>query len=168
MAEEKTHHIRIKIGDAEFEATGPSAKVQQQFKAFKEMVSALGSTKTASDNNKKTEENNKGNIDEAAIARIFQDSGDLISLTATPATDDKGDSLLLLLYGYTKLKGEPKVTGVTLMKAARQSGVIVNRIDRFMNTKTDYILSGGAKRGRRYSLNNRGLQHVETIIKDML
>lgn len=70
--------------------------------------------------------------------------------------------------GYGKLKGEHKITGVTLMKAARQSGVKVSRVDRYMEMKKDYVLSGGAKRGRRYSLNNKDTRYVEDMINSML
>lgn len=165
-----TNRIHIKLGDYEFEAQGPADIVNQQFEAFQEMVNRLGKVPEPPDIPKTEQENESEQaIDNDVYSRIFHESGDLLSLTATPKTDDsEADALLLLVYGYYKLKNEPKITGVTLMKAAKQSGVYINRVDRYMDTKKEFILTGGAKRGKRYSLNNKGIQYVEEMIVDML
>ncbi len=164
------NRIHIKLGDYEFEAQGPADIVNQQFEAFREMVKHLGKVPKPTDAPKTDQDNKEEQLfDNNAYSRIFHESGDLLSLTATPKTDNsEADALLLLIYGYDKLKNEPKITGVTLMKAARQSGVFINRVDRYMDTKKEFILTGGAKRGKRYSLNNRGVQYVDEMIADML
>lgn len=164
------NRIHIKLGDYEFEAEGPTDVVNKQFEAFQDMVKHLGSVPKVPDAPKTDQDNESEQlIDNTAYSRIFHESGDLLSLTATPETDtSNADALLLLIYGYYKLKNEPKITGVTLMKAARQSGVSINRVDRYMDIKKEFILTGGAKRGKRYSLNNKGMQYVEEMIKEML
>ena len=167
---DSVNRIHIKLGDYEFEAEGPPDIINQQFEAFQEMVKTLLNASKNSTTDKPDPEDSIGKaIDDTALSRIFHESGDLLSLTATPETDDsKGDALLLLIYGYNKLRNEPKITGVTLMKATRQSGVSINRVDRYMDTKKEFILAGGVKRGKRYSLNNKGIQYVEEMIRLML
>ena len=76
--------------------------------------------------------------------------------------------MLMLLYGYTKLGTEQSVTGTTLMKAAKLSGVSIGRIDRVMDGKNkEYVLAAGAKKGRRYSLNNPGITKTEQLMRDL-
>lgn len=164
------NRIHIKLGDYEFEAEGPTDVVNKQFEAFQDMVKHLGSVPKSPDAPKTDQDNESEQlIDNKAYSRIFHESGDLLSLTATPETDNSNaDALLLLIYGYYRLKNESKITGVTLMKAAKQSGVSINRVDRYMDIKKEFILTGGAKRGKRYSLNNKGVQYVEEMIREML
>lgn len=183
MTDEQTHRIRIKIGQAEFDAEGPRDLVNEQFTAFMEAVKAVGANNPQAespDGHDKGDEGGQGGekppsgrgggqISDDLLNRVFFDHGDLISLSAIPDTDNqKADSLLLLLYGFGKIKSEPKVTGVTLMKACRQSGVNMDRVDRIIDARADLVMAGGAKRGKRYQLNNKGVQHVEGIIRDML
>ena len=167
---DNVNRIHIKLGDYEFEAQGPTDIVNQQFEAFQEMVKDLGKALKPPDTPKNNQDNEAEQpIDSKVHSMIFHESGDLLSLTATPETDNpQADALLLLIYGYCKLKNEPKITGVTLMKAAKQSGVFINRVDRYMDIKKEFILTGGAKRGKRYSLNNKGTKYVEDMIKKML
>ena len=164
------NRIHIKLGDYEFEAEGPTDIINKQFEAFQELVKNLGNAaKNFTSDKPDPEVSIDETIDNTELSRIFHESGDLLSLTATPETDDsKADALLLLIYGYNKLMNELKITGVTLMKAARQSGISINRVSQYMDTKKEFILTGGTKRGKRYSLNNKGIQYVEDMITEML
>lgn len=177
--ESDTQKIRIKIGEAEFEAEGPSELVQSQFTAFLDAVSKAPAEKSPSagassdPNSGLKPPANPGDpppsISSEEMNCVFHDNGEFVSLSATPVGDGRqADSLLILLYGFAKLKNEPKVTGVMLMKAMRQSGVTIDRVDRVIESKQEYILMGGSKRGKRYSLNNRGYQYVEGLIRDLL
>lgn len=178
MTEEKTHRIRVKIGQAEFEAEGPLDTVNEQFTSFMQAVQAAGSTVSNQETPRDEQDRDgdkgggrppgAGEVTNELLDRVFHDHGDIISLTAIPDTENqKADSLLLLLYGFDKLKGESKITGVTLMKACRQSGVKMDRVDRIIDARSDLIMSGGAKRGKRYQLNNKGILHAEEIIRGM-
>ena len=167
---DSVNRIHIKLGDYEFEAEGPTDIINKQFEAFQELVKNLGNAaKNFTSDKPDPEVSIDETIDNTELSRIFHESGDLLSLTATPETDDsKADALLLLIYGYNKLMNELKITGVTLMKAARQSGISINRVSQYMDTKKEFILTGGTKRGKRYSLNNKGIQYVEDMITEML
>jgi hypothetical protein len=169
---EQAHRIKIKIGNAEFDAEGSPELVKEQFKEFMAAVSLMGPEKSANPTpaaNLPALPNpplvDKTGVDASILERIFM-RGDPLSLAALPKTDNANpDALLVLLYGYTKILGSPQVTGTMLMKSAKKSGVNVDRIDRVINAHADFILSAGAKKGMRYSLNNRGIQAAEQIIR---
>lgn len=167
-----TQKIKIKIGDAEFEAEGPSELVRAQFSEFMAAINrapaiaplatpvvpptgAVGDTPPPSDG-----------ISTALMSRVFRtDNG--ISLYVIPKGDNsKSDGLLLLLYGFAKLVNEHTVTGTSLMQAAKRSGLNIDRVDRFMVNNEQFTNSSGLKKGKRYSLNNRGIQQAEKIIKE--
>jgi hypothetical protein len=54
------------------------------------------------------------------------------------------------------------------MQAARQSGVTVARADVALKSKSDLVMAAGVRRGRRYSLNNRGNIYAENLIRRMI
>ena len=92
-----------------------------------------------------------------------------MSLLATPKSEKAdADSLLVLIYGLTEVKGEQAVTGTTLRKSASKSGVNVGRIGETLNARADLIQAGGERKGRRYSLNNRGIAEAERLIQTMV
>ena len=164
------HKIRIKIGDAEFEAEGPTDLVTDQYKAFMNAVSTMAAKPeppaTTMNQSGESPDPLAAEIDSESLSKIFHQKGDVVSLSAMPS--DKSDALILLLYGYLQLANVDKVTGVTMMKAAKQSGVGIDRVDRVIDSRSEYILTGGAKRGKRYSLNNKGIQYAQTIIQELL
>ncbi len=165
-----TQKIKIQIGDAIFEAEGPVSIVEQQFQAFIGLLNKLPEKPKPAKNldpdggNGNPEETQP--ISQAMLDKVFRDEGDFISLSARP--QDAGDALLILLYGFDHIKNEPKVTGVTMMKAAKKSGVQIPRVDRYMNENAEFVLTGGVKRGKRYSLNNRGIEYAEKIIRGLI
>ena len=180
------HHIKTKIGGTEFEARGAPELVEKQFLAFLEAAKALNSgtgngmpiesneadTPSADRSGAEIESHSSteplgadGPVEQSLLDRIYHVDGNLVSLTALPS--DKTDALLMLIYGNDVLGGMNKVTGATLMKGAKQSGLPVDRIDRFLNRRTDLVLSGGAKRGRRYHLNNQGKAYVRKLLGEM-
>jgi hypothetical protein len=166
----KTQKIKIQIGDALFEAEGPTSIIEQQFQAFVGLLSKRPEESKLPENLDIGSGNGKPQslqpISDAMLEMVFRDEGDYISLSARPP--NPGDSLLVLLYGFERIKKEPKVTGVMMMKAAKKSGVTIPRVDRYMNENAELVLTGGAKRGKRYSLNNRGTEHAEKIIRGLV
>ena len=180
------HHIKTKLGGTEFEARGTPELVEKQYLAFLEAAKALiseagsgiltesneGDTPSADRSGAEIESPTStepvgvdGPMEQSLLDRIYHTDGNLVSLTALPS--DKTDALLMLIYGNDVLGGMNKVTGATLMKGAKQSGLSVDRIDRFLNRRTDLVLSGGAKRGRRYHLNNQGKAYVKKLLDEM-
>lgn len=67
------------------------------------------------------------------------------------------------------LGGEPQVTGSRLMKAAVQSGLQIDRIDRTLTTAIGpYVTTAGFKKGRKYGLTNPGVRKAEDILRAIL
>jgi hypothetical protein len=171
MAE--THKLRIKIGDAEFEAEGSQESIKLQYDAF---LAALAATpKSAAKPPFPWEGQGGGAPDPAAnqdqdqlIGKAYNVDGDkdLVSLKYLPKGENReADALLLLLYGYSKLKGAEAVLGTQLLKAARQSGLTLDRVDRHIAKHDAFLMKGGARKGMKYSLNNQGFVKAAELLK---
>jgi hypothetical protein len=158
------YKLRIKLGASEFEAEGPEETVKAQFEAFLAAASHLEQTTTtarAMDLGPA-----QGPKADATVDRAFsQDREGYVSLRVLPATQDRvADALLLLLYGFRTLKQSDEVPATTLMEAARQSGLQIQRIDRSIAPHEELITKGGTRRGGRYGLNNRGIARAESLL----
>jgi hypothetical protein len=101
------------------------------------------------------------------LSRLFNIGKDgVVSLKLLPkGTNRSADALLLLLYGYRRLKNADNIYGTQLMKAARVSGVLVERIDRSLSPHADFFMRGGRKRSANYTINNQGVTAAEAMIK---
>jgi hypothetical protein len=73
-----------------------------------------------------------------------------------------------LLYGYRTLGNASDVNAGNLMQAARQSGLQLTRIDQTISFYQSLITEGGLRRGKRYGINNQGVNHAEQLIQGML
>ena len=214
MEDQPSQKMRIRIGEAEFEADGPTQLIQEQFTRFMDVVERLGAqaivtppapaqpfitgmSPTAVSSAGPMAMPGSGSavwsppsavveggasgftpqppslapapVGEETMGRVFRRDGDIVTLLALPRTSDVGaDTLVVLLYGFLKILGRNAVTGVTLAKAARQSGVDMPRIDNVIAKRKEYVLAAGSRRGRIYSLNNRGVAHAETTVRQIL
>ena len=54
------------------------------------------------------------------------------------------------------------------MKAVRQSGVQLPRLDRTIQHYHQLIISGGFKKGKRYGLNNQGLLRAHKLVMELI
>jgi hypothetical protein len=187
--------VRIKAGNFEFEAEGAIDDYRESLAQFVALVEKVGDRLAAPASGGATAPGTNqtitpgtgainlggepptveivppasAGIGEDTIARLFRRDGDGISLLALPKGDDGGaDAVIALLYGFNRLLNRSAVTGVTLMKAAKQSGVNIPRVDTTMAKREDYVLAAGARRGRVYSLNNRGVQYAESVLRRTL
>ena len=85
------------------------------------------------------------------LSRVFalDQDGVPVSLLHKPKTEaQNADALLMILWGFRELKNTEQVTAFELMKAARKSGVQLERLDRVIG-KSPYVTIGGAKSGTR-------------------
>jgi hypothetical protein len=183
----KDAKLKIKLGDHAFEFEGDAAMAQGMYEAFLAALkssaaapAAPAQTPTATPAPVQEQLNDgKGALTPAPtpapnpfqemmtpLARVFVERDGVISLQALPKTENpEGDALVLLLYGYQELKSsEYPVTGVRMMQAAKLSGVKVDRIDRTFDGQTQYVLTAGQRRGKRYQLNNLGIVRAKEII----
>ena len=166
MADEP-YKLHVKIGDAVFEAEGPKDTVEAQFQLFLEL--ARNAPPPPPSPIEPPAPQTRETLTDEESRQLFDDEGELISLHVLPPTENRQrDTLLLLLWGYRVLKRQVAVTAGELIHAARQSGLKLDRIDRILNASTEYVRSGGAKKGKRYSLNNQGINHAAQLARSML
>lgn len=168
----ETSRIKVKIGDNEFEAEGPTDIVKEQFEAFKEIIRlapAKTSTTTLSDSVQTIVNQFAANgIPMLNLDKIMHVSGRIVSLTALPMTPE--DAALLIMLGHKELKKNVSVTGQEIGDGLDQSGRPVARVDRIMESaiKDALVLKSGVKRATRYRLSNQGLVKAQKLASDLL
>jgi hypothetical protein len=162
--------IRIKLGDAEFEAEGTEESVNAQYEQF---IAALDRrnivpTPAAAIAPKFAENGTQATatpFDDSLVPRIFElRQDDVVTLKVLPKGPDKeADSILLLLYGYRKMKNEESVLATKLLLASKYSGVSIYRPAHALAQYESLIIRGGQKKGTTYTLNNQGVRKAEEI-----
>jgi len=176
----ENHRIKVKLGDAEFDAEGKPEVVQAQYEAWLALVSSLpkapaepaaplgAAAAPVGGQSPPPGSEAPSGVPFTIMDRVFR-QGDVLSLAARPRGDSADeDAMLAILYGYLKLKNLSTVTGTLLMKSAKVSGVPIGRVDRTMNGLASYVLAAGVKKAKRYQLNNPGISRAEEIIKAIL
>jgi hypothetical protein len=165
------HRIKIKLGDAEFEAEGSEQSVQAQYLQFLEALKSVAPSKpppalAAAPRGRIEGQQpaDKVHIDEIA-ANIFELRQDgVVALKVLPKGNDReGDALLLILLGYRRLKNEEAVLATHLLKAAQISGIDVYRPANALVVHDNFIIRGGQRKGSTYRLNNQGVRKAEEI-----
>jgi hypothetical protein len=166
-----SYKIHVKIGDSEFSAEGTEALVKEQYDRFLEIVG----NKPAADRSRPSDQKPNSNGNGIAppprdkLSRLFEvDGNGLVSLRILPRTDNRdADALLLILYGFKTQADKADVNSGQLMVAAKQSGLQMDRIDRVIAVHKQYVTDGGFKRGKRYGLNNQGVNKAQDLINGL-
>lgn len=160
-----TLKIKMKIGEHEFEADGPAEIVQKQLASFKELIATAPNLQepTPSKQHKAAE-----NLPHLPLEKILKVDGRIVSLTAKCQTVE--DAVLLVLLGQKENRNNQSVTGAEVIDGLKQSGYMLERIDRIMDKLTDdgSIITVGAHRSRRYRLSNTGLSKSLLIAKEVI
>lgn len=176
------YKVRAQFGAFAFEAEGDKDTVMEQYRMF---LDALKATSAAVPLPKSTPPQSvpvtqveslergidlpapdSGGISPELLERAYSRERGVISLRVIPpGKTGAADALLLLLLGYHVLKGEHDVYGTQLMKAARISGLPIDRIDRVISDHRGLFIRGGARRGARYALNNQGKVRAKAILE---
>jgi hypothetical protein len=179
-----TYKLVIKLPTGgEFQGEGPEAAVKEDYARFLEAVKSVvpvppsGNMSVVQPLNQPLAPRSEaaaivteGAADRSLLDRLFSvDRTGTVSLRALPRSERRdADTLLVLLYGFQALKGEHAVTSGRLMKAARQSGIQADRIDRILASQSAFVTAAGFKKGRRYGLNNPGARRAEEILGEIL
>ena len=174
---EGPHKLTIKLPNgAEFSAEGTEDSIKEMFKKFEQLWNQPAPARPAP--MMPTEAVvapvaaavAEAGAESQLMDRLFvTDDYAGVSLLAKPTGDNaNGDALIALLYGFAKLLNENSPTAIKLMRAAEKSGVKVDRLDRVLNNESQWITTSGARKGKRYGLNNPGLLHAEEILKSIL
>lgn len=167
-----TYRIKIKIGNNEFEAEGPSDIVREQFEAFKQLVSSIpiqqDTPEPASDQQTIPVQQLAAESGLPIYDKVFKVDGRVISLTALPGS--LPDAILMLAFGQRHYRKNDSITGSELMDGLKQSGYKADRIDRQMDkfVTEGLVIRIGAGRGTRYRLTNQGLLKSQMLTKDLL
>ena len=166
------YRLKIKIGEHEFDAEGPTEIVQSQFEAFKDLVSSLpkNSAVERSNTNAQMQVDNALGANESSLAleKITQTDDRVVSLTAHPETID--DALLILLLGQRTFRANDAVTGSELIGGLRQSGFTVTRVDWRLERLAagGMIIKIGSNRASRYRLTNQGMSKAQGIARALI
>ncbi len=168
------HRLRIKIGNAEFDAAGSEESVKAQYSAFLEALKAAPpSTGThtpppfaPSPGGAQPTPDQPNVLIDANAVRAFTVRGESVSLNALPRTENPAaDAILLLLWGYEHFKQQTSVPSTTLADSARSSGLDLDRVDRSLAPQNRYFMRAGSRKGTRYSLNNPGRTHAAALLQ---
>ena len=174
---EATYKIRVKIGEAEFQAEGNQQTINPQFERFLNFLQHATARSVAESIRKPEAQNDttkRPAITEEMLARVFvSDESGLVSLHALPPKGEgethEADALVLILYGFRRLRDHGTVMVDQLIKAARQSGIDPGgRVSRILDQRRDMITRSGTRRGTKYGLNNRGTAHAESLMTTIL
>jgi|SRR3954462_9546826 len=170
----ETSKIKIKIGQHEFEAEGPTETVQSQFQAFKELIATAqtqindtSATPHIQEQNRETQQQQRQN-GALPLDRIMRMEGRIISLTAQAGSAE--DSVLLVMLGQRTYRNNETVTGGEVMDGLLQSGIRIPRVDRVMERLADggLIIRIGSNRATRYRFTNQGMVRAQEIAKAVI
>jgi hypothetical protein len=170
--------LRVKIDGQEFEAEGPAELVQGQFETFRAMMQETPRRANAGLPRQKgtdlpaLSEQTRGTeapTHREGLADLFRMAPQPhpLSLRQLPTgTSPEADAVLLLLFGYQRLRNEDDVPATTLNASLAQSGCRTTRLDRilkvYLNARS--IVRTGRGKGGRYRLTNVGLQKAESLL----
>jgi len=159
-----TQKLKLKIGDHEFEAEGPTDVVQAQFAAWRELVMATPAQAPLS-TPAATQSAPPGATPDGkpSLDKITKVDGRVVSLTARGTSLE--DEILLVLFGQKVLRNNDSVTGAEVLDGLRLTGRTVNRVDYQLDKLTTLgdVITIGTGRARRYRLTNQGFSKAGTL-----
>lgn len=164
--------LKIKIGDYEFEAEGPVATVQAQLDAFKELVAnapkVSPTTAAANDEPPSNREAPPPKNDQLRLDAIMKVEARIVSLTVNAASVE--DAIRLILLGQKFYRSNDTVSGAEIIDGLKQSGIVVDRVDRQMKKIADegHVIVVGIRRATRYRLTNAGVNRAQEIARELI
>ncbi len=162
--------LKVKIGDHEFEATGPTDEVAKQFADFKELIATLpAKTPDIVLHDIVPDPTASSFLPSPAseIMKIFKVDDRVVSLTAKPSNEN--DAALLILLGQKALRKNEASTGGEVKDGLEQSGYKPLRVDRMMDgfVAEGLVLINGKNRGKKYRLSNPGLAKAQALADEL-
>jgi hypothetical protein len=175
--------IHARVGNSVFKAEGPQDVVKEGFDLFLGVLTSIPGAVPKT--NGKHPANGKPNaakeeglsedfheqfepVTKELLDRAFRIDGKSLSLSVLPQTNDRNaDAILLLVYGYAVLRDQKEIGAYSLAASARQSGVMISRVDRTLSKMPTYIMRGGSGQATRYSITNPGRAKAEKLLAEM-
>ena len=170
--------IHVKLGDAEFNGDGPEEIVKAAFEQFlraqrENAAQALPRPPAVTPPLMGEGINGilpPGAIDQELLDRVFQKDDDIVSLRMLPQRNNnpnwQADSVILLLYGFSRVANVSDVPVTKLNLGLRKSGITVTRVDSIVDVHNALYMKGGVRSGGRYTLNNQGKTTAERWLKE--
>jgi hypothetical protein len=179
--------LKMRIGEAEFEADVPESEVQPMYHQFLSMLERRNQASVALfDAGAKAVARDRAIVaidragssvemrgeapNRALLARVFDlhESGAVTLKVLPTGPDPNTHAMLLLLYGYYRLKNEESVLVTQLFRAAEQSGLPLRRpVSRYVRNSR-FVVRGGSRKGSHYSLSGQGLVVAEEITAKLI
>lgn len=164
---EAMHKIKVTIGSNSFEAEGPEDLVTAQYNAFLEAISSQ--PKRIVEEFTPPKGALSVDLTPEELAHVFLIEADGISLIRKPRTENpKADGVLVLLYGYQKLRDEKVVGAAALLNAAKASGLGLDRLDKIVKERSAFIQASGLRRGVRYTLTTPGVMEARKLVRALI
>lgn len=162
------HKLKIKIGEYEFEASGPVEVVQAQFDEFKELIRSIAPAPQTKVSPIPAANQSGEVLPPLPLEKILKVDGRVVSLTAK--CDSIDEAVMLILLGQKESRNNQEVTGAEIMDGLEVSGYKLPRVDRTMDKLSGdgSVITVGLHRARRYRLSNSGLAKALLIAKDVL
>jgi hypothetical protein len=159
-------HMKMKIGDAEFEADVAEDRVKPMYDQFLVMLEHRDHPAVranGADAPPKTH-------DQASLEQIFEirPDGTVVLKLLPKGPDKEADAMLLLLYGFYLLKNEECVLATHLFRAAEQSGVSLRRPANEYVRNGRFVVRNGQRKGSNYALNSQGLAMAQEIAAQLM
>lgn len=166
MAENYT--LRVKIGDAEFDADGPEATVKEAYQLFLDTIKTTGTASAPKDKTFRDPDP----VDHSLLDRAFKldEKREVVSLKFQPSTEgdqQKADAAILLIYGFQQLLNLENVRITKLNEGLRQTGLTQKRMDGFIGVHKGLYIKSGQRAGSRYALTNSGDEWAENALSDV-
>jgi hypothetical protein len=173
--------IKMKFGDAEFEADVQEDRVQPMYAQFlctlqrrsrvpSRPIDGAGLASARRALAWQPNVSPAESSDQELLTRIFdlgEDGGVALKMLPT-GPNMEADAMLLLLYGYYRLKNEECVLATQLFRAAEQSGISLRRPANEYARNARFVVRGGRRKGSHYALNSQGIAMAKEIVTKVI
>ena len=180
--------LRIKLRDCEFEADGSQAFVNEQFKAFRQLIADMTQKSVVSALRDKADIVSSReplpptpfpdkpllpeNSPDASFQKLlaWDNRTQQVTCVVLPEGPSRtANTVLLLLLGHRELRGSGEISALALNQGLKTAGFSQFRLDRIMAPylKDLLVLRSGVGKGRRYRLTTRGLEKAQDLVQTL-
>lgn len=163
------YKLHIRLGEAQFDGEGPQDSIRADYTAFLEAYKVFQGTVPQVVPPAPAQPPKPAGIAEGLLQRAFVRKEDIVSLRHLPPSDNStraADAAILLLYGFKKVAAVEDVPVMKLNEGLRDSGLTIDRIDRFIGIHSQLFRKGGQRSGGRYALTNPGEAQAEKWLQE--
>jgi len=162
--------IKVKFGEHEFEAEGPTELVQAQFQTFSDLVCSPTpalSLVPRSDRASTVATQETAEVCPDGLGKVLRVQGRIVWLTAPSSTPE--EAALLVMLGQCDMRNNLSSTGQEIHDGLERSGHWVRRVDRLLVglVKSRLLVTSGSGRAMRYCLTSQGVQKARALARHL-